>query len=705
MTTATLAKKLSKTQLAGLEKKFITAGIAPSFINAVGEEEVTTIEVKQSILDTFNGNIHSRTYPIPAVKVFYQDEEHILPLERERKNQKLEGRWLLELENGETLTGLVANEQISLPTDLPLGYHSLTLTMARKKVESRIIVAPKSCFKPQALVNEQKLWGSFIQLYTLKSGQNWGIGDFADLYEFIEKITPYGADFLGLNPIHALFPANPDSASPYSPSSRNWLNVAYIAVHHVPEFQQSTLAQQWFNSAEIQGQLHALRATDWVDYNRVIPLKIEGLKLAFAEFKNAKNQHRTLAFQQFLVKGGESLQVQATFDALHAQLTSLKADQWGWDFWEEKYQDYSNEAVQQFRKQNANDVEFYAWLQFIANEQLQKCHERSQQAQMSVGMYRDLAVGVTGNGAETWNQKDLYCLDASVGAPPDILGPQGQNWGLTPMNPHVLKDLAYEPFIKLVQSNMDHCGALRIDHIMSLLRLWWIRKGDSAKNGAYVSYPVDDLIAILALESVRHQCLIIGEDLGTVPAEIVSKLKNAGILSYKIFYFEFDHEGKSRNLGDYPYQAMTTLSTHDLPTIDGYWRGYDFELGEKYGVYPNPDVLEMLKKGRVEAKGKILDRLREAGWEIPTEITAELNSDMNKGFIQALQWHVSHVNSALFGFQPEDWIAMHEPVNIPGTSTEYANWRRKLSTTTEDIFNDGSVQELLREVNKTRKAL
>ena len=290
-----------------------------------------------------------------------------------------------------------------------------------------------------------------------------------------------------------------------------------------------------------------------------------------------------------------------------------------------------------------------------------------------------------------------------MGAPPDILGPQGQNWGLTPMNPHVLKQRAYQPFIDLIRANMKHCGALRIDHIMSLLRLWWIPKGDCPANGAYVRYPVDDLIAILALESQRHRCLIIGEDLGTVPKEIVSKLKNAGILSYKIFYFEFDQQGQSRNLQEYPYQAMTTLSTHDLPTINGYWRGYDFELGQKYGVYPNPKILQILRHSRIDAKEKILARLSENGVTVDKGIDGSLSSAVTKKFTHQLQTYVADVSSALFGFQPEDWLDMTEPVNIPGTSMEYANWRRRLTQNIDAIFADKDIQTLLKEVKAKRK--
>lgn len=685
-------------------KQIDCAGIMPYFFDERGVKKWAATSIKQTLLKTFNGNIQAGNTPIPAVKIFYQNQPHFLRFHLSDQKRPLKGSWQLQLEGTEfVISGRLKTRGINLPRDLPLGYHQLQLHSADKTYHCRIIVAPQSCYQPQALRDHKKLWGTFLQLYALRSDQNWGIGDFGDLKNFLQKLAPFNADFLGLNPIHSLFPANPDSASPYSPSSRQWLNIVYIDVNRLSEFQQSKEAQTWFNSADVQQKLAELRRADWLDYGKIIPLKLQGLRFAFAKFQQNPTALSAQQFAQFVQLGGESLQVQATFDALHAHLTRQFSKQWGWDFWAKEYQDYHAPAVQQFRTENPAEIEFYAWLQFVADQQLSECHAVCRQQNMTIGMYRDLAVGVTGNGAETWNDKQLYCLNASVGAPPDVLGPQGQNWGLTPMNPHVLKQQAYRPFIELVRANMKHCGALRIDHIMSLLRLWWIPKGDCAANGAYVRYPVDDLIAILALESQRHQCLIIGEDLGTVPKEIVSKLKNAGILSYKIFYFEFDEQGHSCDLQTYPYQAMTTLSTHDLPTINGYWRGYDFELGQKFGVYPNPKILDVLQRDRVRAKGEILQRLQQHQVVIEPEISAEQDSAVTKKFVHQLQTYVAQVSSGLFGFQPEDWIGMTEPVNIPGTSTQYANWRRRLTENIKDIFANPDIQNLLKDVNRIRK--
>ncbi|QLB42360.1 4-alpha-glucanotransferase [Mannheimia pernigra] len=685
-------------------KQFERAGIIPYFFDERGVKKYACKKIKTTLLKTFNGNIQTNTTPLPTVKIFYQNQPYFLPFNLVDKKRSLTGTWQLQLEDSKkVIAGKIKTRGITLPKDLPLGYHHLQLNMVHSTFNCTIIIAPKRCYQPQPLLEHKKLWGTFLQLYTLKSEHNWGIGDFGDLKVFIQKFAGYQADFIGLNPIHSLFPANPNSASPYSPSSRLWLNIAYININQLIEFQENDEAQAWFNSDEVQKQLCELRNQDWLNYEKIIPLKLKGLRFAFAKFQQNITACPHQGFLEFIKKGGESLQVQATFDALHHYLSNQRNDQWGWDFWAKEYQDYHSIAVQQFRAEHKADIDFYIWLQFIADQQLAECDTICREQNMTIGLYRDLAVGVSANGAETWNDKQLYCLKASIGAPPDVLGPQGQNWGLTPMNPHILKQQSYRPFIDLVRANMKHCGALRLDHIMSLLRLWWIPKGDSAANGAYIRYPVDDLIAILALESQRHQCLIIGEDLGTVPKEIVSKLKNAGILSYKIFYFEFDEQGQSRDLKNYPYQAMTTLSTHDLPTINGYWRGYDFELGEKFGVYPNAEILAILKQDRINAKSKILQRLAQHQVKLDPEINQQLNSAINTKFIHNLQTYVANVSSGLFGFQPEDWLGMTEPVNIPGTSTQYANWRRRLTMNIEEIFSDPDIQHLLKKVNFIRK--
>ncbi|AWX13766.1 4-alpha-glucanotransferase [Mergibacter septicus] len=689
-----------------LKQAYLKAGINSYFYNEKGIRCYASEIVKRKLLASFQQNTpkYWSASLLPTVKIFTQNRPAYLRLTN-KTGQKYHGQWQLTLEQGQIFNGKVKRNCIQLPQNLPIGYHQLSLKCQNQHHQTQIIIVPPRCYQPQEIERKQHLWGSCLQLYTLKSEQNWGIGDFNDLQHFIQHFQNVGGDFIGLNPIHSLFPANPEAASPYSPSSRKWLNIIYISVATLPEFQQSQNAQTWFHSADIQEKLHHLRKQKWIDYSQVMSLKLTGLKLAFTQFCSQPDPLRQQQYQQFILQGGESLLAQATFDALHAELSENFAEQWGWNDWEAKYHTYHADAVKQFQQQNSESIEFYRWLQWCAYQQLTDCYQLCQQLKMPIGLYRDLAVGVAPNGAETWLDPELFCLTASIGAPPDLLAPQGQNWGLAPINPHILTQRAYQPFIEMLRANMQNCGALRIDHIMSLLRLWWLNANDSAKNGAYIGYPVDDLIAIIALESHRHQCLIIGEDLGTVPKAIISKLKNAGIFSYKVFYFEFDHQGESKALKDYPYQAMTTLSTHDLPTIDGYWKGYDFELGERYGIYPNPTILAQLKQDRINAKEKILAKLTQNAIPLPSEVNIQLNTDSPLIFKHQLQLYVSAVTSALFGLQPEDWLGIREPVNIPGTSNEYPNWRRRLTANLDEIFLNPEIHNFLTQINHIRKNL
>lgn len=629
---------------------------------------------------------------LQPVAVFTQGDEVDIAL---NYDQRIAGKWVLKLESDfktHSYQGDVENNHIVLPSDLPLGYHDLSLITDNQEFQCRIIITPETAYIPEALQQQQHLWGAFLQLYTLRSEHNWGIGDFGDLCEFLVEIAKQGGAFVGLNPIHALFPANPESASPYSPSSRLWQNIIYIDVAHVEAFQQSNKAQAWFNSKATQDKLVALRRLDYVDYTAVTAIKLEGLRLAYEYFQT---QDQT-EFEDFITLHNESLRIQATFDALHQWLNEQYPEQWGWNSWNEEYQDYHNPSVKQFQTDHAELVRFYMWLQFVASQQLQACYEIAQFWEMPIGFYRDLAVGVANNGAETWADKSLYVLDASIGAPPDMMAPQGQNWGLSPMHPQILQERAYQPFIDLLRANMQDCGALRIDHILGLMRLWWVANNDIATNGVYVKYPFADLLSIIALESQRNECLVIAEALGTVPEGILPALKEKGIFAYNLFYFE-NENGKSKPLSHYNYQSMTTLSTHDLPTIRGFWQGYDFKLGKKYNVYPSEEVLNISQQDRIYCKNNIREAVESNGYCLEQD-----SEQMSLQFAHSLQRYVAKTTSALYGTQPEDWLNMLEPVNIPGTSTEYPNWRRKLAKQTNHIFTDVRILELLDFINTAR---
>ncbi|WP_147193733.1 4-alpha-glucanotransferase [Pantoea sp. CCBC3-3-1] len=683
-----------------LEQAATEAGIASGFINAHGKPQPISAETRRELLKAMGWSVERRqtARPVPTVKVFISGGRFALPVEGEG-----EYHWHFCQEQGATRHGRVnGNMTLALPENLPMGYHLLTLTRAGQSWECRIVVAPKRCYEPDALLAGKKLWGVCVQLYTLRSAHNWGIGDFGDLSLLVENIAARGGAFVGLNPIHALCPGDPEAASPYSPSSRRWLNIIYIDVSAVTDFRLSAAAQRWWLSAETQQAVRAARETDEVDYTQVMALKLAALRLAWPQFLGRHPQDaERQAFSHFIAQGGESLWLQAACDALYAHFLQESGQAQGWSQWPEAYRDARGPAVKAFCEQHALEVEFYLWLQWLAEAQLARCYQLSRQ--MPIGLYRDLAVGVVASGAETWSDGELYCLKASVGAPPDILGPNGQDWDLRPMDPRTLVDRACQPFIELLRSNMIHCGALRIDHVMALLRLWWIPEGETADKGAYVHYPVDDLLAILALESQRHRCMVIGEDLGTVPLEIVSKLREAGIYSWKVLWFERDAQNSFRAPQSWPLQAMATLTTHDLPTLRGYWQSDDLALGEKLGLYPDKGVLQALYADRASARQSLLDSLHQYGC-IPatSERKAELTS-LTPAIRLGLQRYVADSASALLGLQPEDWLDMPTPVNVPGTSSEYPNWRRKLTSTLEAMFADPEVNALISDVNHRRR--
>jgi len=685
-----------------LEQAAEQAGILDSFINMREEVQSVSALTKQALLAAMGRGeeVPSSAAPLPAVLVFVQANPVVISPKGKRVFD-----WQLTLENGDISSGkLAVGKALHLPKDLPTGYHQLSLTDGETQCDCRIIIAPRRCYEPADLLAGKKLWGATVQLYTLRSEKNWGVGDFGDLQQMVAHIAQRGGAFVGLNPIHALYPANPLSASPYSPSSRRWLNVTYIDVSQVDEFIASEEAQRWWRQPQIRDALHQARSVEYVDYPQVMKLKSDALKLAwttFAEVPEASQRKRD--FRRFVLLGGDSLRQQGVFDALHVHLRDLDLGLWGWPVWPQTYRDIHSPDVAEFCERYADEVEFYLWLQWLAQEQFSACYQTSVELGMPIGIYRDLAVGVAEGGSETWSDPALYCLKATIGAPPDILGPQGQNWGLPPIDPHVMKERAYQPFIDLLRANMSQCGALRIDHVMGLLRLWWIPAHEHAGKGAYVRYPLEDLLGVLALESQRHQCMVIGEDLGIVPKEIVASLRDSGVYSYKVLYFEQEKSGVYRAPDHYVTQAMATVTTHDLPTLRGYWEGGDLTLGESLGIYPDATVLATLRAEREVSKQGLLDALHRHHC-VPKSVGLHAQKmSMTPALNRGLQRYLADSASALLGLQPEDWLDMDAPVNIPGTNTEYPNWQRKLTRSLEEMFSDAWINRLIKDLDRRRK--
>lgn len=687
------------------------------------DDDIAALQLLQRQLDFWQ-------QPLQAVSVQREDEplQLLLQVNLEQANSELsfiltsesgdEQHFKLTPVEGELVQVVVLDEveyhqyQHSLSATLAAGYHQLHL--AGSAVTQKLIITPGRCYQPEAF-KQNKQWGIALQLYALRSERNWGIGDFTDLATTIKYLAAVGADFIGLNPIHALYPAMPESASPYSPSSRRWLNISYIDVTAMPGFTACARSQSLVSAPAFRAELSAQRSKDYVDYSGVMQLKLPVMKSLYQWFTelsktDSKTANKALAkaFKQFKLDGGDSLQQLALYDALHAYLYQQDSMYWGWPNWPEQYRQPQSAEVQQFAKQHKAELDFYCYLQFIAQQQLAQAQQVAKDAGMLLGLYRDLAVGVSEASTEIWANPQLYCRDASVGAPPDPLGPAGQNWGLPPMYPYQLYKQGYQPIIDLLRANMQHAGALRIDHVMALLRLWWVPKtAENAGGGAYVYYPLMDLLGILALESQRHQAVIIGEDLGTVPDGIRELLAEYGVYSYRVFFFETAADGGYISPAHYPQQAMATLTTHDLPTLIGFWHCEDLRLGKELGLYTDEAQLQGLYAQRHANKQRILDSLHGHAFQGESILPAHYQRSvehlgMDTTLNYAMQRHLAATSSQLLCLQLEDALQMTQPVNIPGTSSEYPNWRRKLSQPIEQWSQNGDILQLFTDISARR---
>ncbi|BDX05966.1 4-alpha-glucanotransferase [Planctobacterium marinum] len=723
-----------------LEKLVEIRGIETNYVDAWGKPAIVSDASKAKLLETMGYSVSDEQALQSELKDFVANNwmQPLNPVQVNRIGEPLviALRLPIELVNDDytlkfTLEDGSELEQAIIPADgelinvvhiddvefqeyiidvkhqLPLGYHDVQLLGddGDKIADMRQIIAPKACFKPQNIANNEKVWGLSVQLYCVRSETNWGVGDFSDLTYLIKQSGRQGAQFVGLNPIHALYPADPEACSPYGPSSRRWLNFIYIDVSKLDGYQDPSV-QEIVNAPEFQSALQHVRNIDYVDYEAVVQLKLKVLKAIFEvqwQKSLSKNTKLNKVFKAFIEEGGESLAMLATYDAIQEKLANEGKASWGWPVFPSELSEFHKPGVEKFKKANNKNVKFYMFLQWQAALQLDAAQSTAVQAGMSIGIYRDLAVGVSEGSAEIWGNRDLYVTDASVGAPPDVLGPLGQNWGLPPMDPETLYQQKYQPIIDLFSSNMKSAGALRIDHVMALLRLWWVPKGENAKAGGYVYYPVDDLLGILALESCRNENLVIGEDLGTVPDEIRIKLAENGVHSYRVFFFEQAKDGGFYSPHHYPVQSMSTLTTHDMPTLTGFWHCLDLEKGKELGLYPSDEVLQELYSSRHENKQQILNTLH-GHFSIPDWMGRHVEQvAMVKELNHGMQYHMAKGSSALLSLQLEDWLEMDKPVNIPGTFKEYPNWKRKLTRNLEQIFSDPVLNSLALGLTETRK--
>lgn len=546
---------------------------------------------------------------------------------------------------------------IGIPA-LEAGYYHLEIEGLRAR--TLLIVAPRRCWTPPAFASEDSRgWGLTAQVYGLRSERNFGIGDFTDIANLAKEAQRCGASFLGLSPLHALFSSDRSKISPYSPSSRLFMEPLFLdagAIGATPRMDT------------LRPRIERLRAATLVNYKEAWAVKSALLEELFAAYQNAP---ATPSITQRVEALGEALQSHATFEALSEHFTS-QGQHWA-GAWPAEFFDASSPSVARFRRDHAQRVAFHAWLQALCDEQMERA---AQSNAMEIGLYRDLAVGADRFGSEVWAAPDRYALTLSVGAPPDPLGPQGQNWGFPPFNPVTLEAQDFAAFRDLVVANMRHAGAIRIDHAFQLQRLFVVPPGATAEHGGYIDFPFEALLAILKIESQRHRCMVIAEDLGTGPKGFSDAIMRAGLLSYRILSFERTEGGGFVAPENYPRAALAAITTHDLPTFKGWRRGNDIDIRSHFGVYTEA-MARCEQLGRTKDVAHWRDALREIGLSGVLEPDAVSRNE-------ALSY-LARTPSMLLAVQVEDLLDEINQANLPGLSEGPPNWRRRMSETIEKL--------------------
>jgi 4-alpha-glucanotransferase len=743
-----------QTEQSLLAKLAERAGIAAEYYDIAGTLHLTSDDTRRAILTAMGFTVDSTgsltqalrewdeapwQRPCDPVRIL-RDSETGSPVScylalEDGKEESVAVEWQIRdeadavVQEGRAGPGLSAGEvrflngrrhvrvEIPAPRGLSLGYYNLTVRteglVGGIVGTMRVIVAPHQCYLPPSLEANQKLWGIALQLYSLSSDRNWGCGDFTDLGRIVEwagKVL--GAGVIGLNPLHALRNTAPYHISPYAPYNRLYLNELYIDLERLPEFYRSEKAQQQFLAPEFQAKLQALRESQQVDYDAIATAKRTMLDLAYRKFLTEAysgeepnlqpNTARAWLLDRFIRSEGTPLEVYATFQTLEEERRLIQSKSVTWHDWPKQFLT-PGQPVREYAKRHRKRVRFFQYIQWVASQQLNEIRRTAEQLAMPIGLYHDVALGADRNGAEAWIYQSVLALGADCGAPPDAFAPEGQNWGLPPMNPHALRASGYELMIQLLRNNFRSGGAIRLDHVMAFCRLFWIPRGRPASEGTYVQYPFEDLLAIVALESVRSKTLVIGEDLGTVPDGVREQLAKARVLSYRVFYFERGADGAMKAPGDYPVQSLAVATTHDLPTLTGFWSGEDLQVRARLGAITDDALRRQAWEERQRDKAGILSALKRESL-LPNGMTEDLATAhaMTADLCRAIHIYLARTPSCIVLANLEDGLGEPSQTNLPGTVDSHPNWTRKYAVRMDEILCDERLRQLGAVLRSTR---
>ena len=580
----------------------------------------------------------------------------------------LSGRFRLSGEDGTVVEGTVGEDGHLPALDQP-GYYRLELGSA----ETTVAVAPAHCFRVEDAVSGARPWGLAVQLYSLRRDGDAGLGDFKALAEFVRGAGAAGASCVAISPVHAQFSADRNRFSPYSPSSRLLLNV----LHAAPDLPRNAEAA-------------ALEAAPLVNWPDAAALRLRVMGEAF----DRMDESTRAAFDAFRAKERDTLETHARFEALHEHMFGADGGRWHWRTWPEQFRDPTSPAVEAFAREHADTVSRHAFMQFLADRDLAAAQRAAREAGMPIGLIADLAVGADSGGSHCWARQPETLPSLTIGAPPDLLSPMGQNWGLTAFSPHGLRQNGYGAFLEMLRAAMRHAGGVRIDHAMGLTRLWVVPEGASARDGAYIRYPVTDMLRLIALESLRHRCIVLGEDLGTVPEGFDRQLVDASILGMRVLWFE--HIAKRYTAPrSWTRTAASMTSTHDLPTVAGWWTGNDLVV--RAAVQPAMDLpAEQWVRG--EERTALWDAFRDNGATAgdPPPL------DQPGPAVDAAIRFVGSAACELAIVPLEDIVGTTEQPNLPGTLDEHPNWRRRFPELAGDLLASPAAAARLRDLQKAR---
>ena len=627
-------------------------GIETQYHDGLGRLRTVHPDVLSRLLRTIAPDDELAARMLPRTIVVRGERDHDIGLGA-AEGQQL--RWEIWSER-RIAEGSATSPLLALPRELPLGIFRLRVTAESAAGdltgEASLIVCPDRAWQGGATA-PQRMWALAVQLYGVRSARNWGHGDFTDLLALVDLAADLGAAAVGLNPLHALFDDRPAEPSPYFPSSRLFLNPLYIDLEAVPEFSGP-------QPAGLADSIARLRSTTMVDYPAVAEAKHQALELAYANFRQAGTPERRDAFDRFRRDRGTALARFACFELLRR-----KFDAPWWD-WPPLWRDLDAAALDELRRTEDADLSFFEYVQWLAHEQLDRCRRRARERGLPVGLYLDIAVGVRRDGFDAWCDQDAIVPGMAIGAPPDALNRSGQDWGLAAFNPVAIEERRFEPYRRMLQASMRYAGAIRLDHVLGLKRLFLVPDGLSPEHGAYIRCPFEALLAVTALASVESECIVIGEDLGTVPENFRAALADWGLWSYQVMLFERTPDGDFCPPQAYRENALITFATHDLPTFAGWREMRDLSVKQALGMAAGETADE-----RQAALGALARTLGQHGSE-------------PFGFASLTRF-LADAPSRLLVVSMEDLLGVTEQVNLPGTIDSHPNWRRRLPVALEDL--------------------